>query len=133
MQTCRLSWTLRPVIVVCLLLAAIAPRPAAAQSDNKTLSVADLKERYTKYEHRIPMRDGTRLFTAVYVPKDQSKAYPIMLLRTPYSVRPYGADQYRENLGPSSLFEKAGYIFAHQDVRGRWMSEGEFVNMRPHN
>src|SRR5512146_3302620 len=49
---------------------------------------------YTKYEHRIPLRDGGRLSTAVYAPKDTSKAYPILLLRTPYSVAPYGADNY---------------------------------------
>jgi len=68
----------------------------------------------------------------VYVPKDDSHEYPIMLHRTPYSVRPYGVDQYRDNLGPSPLFGREGYIFAYQDVRGRWMSEGEFVQMRPH-
>ena len=95
--------------------------------------LAEVKSQYTKYEYRIPMRDGKRLFTAVYVPKDQSQTYPILLTRTPYSVKPYGADQYRDTPGPSSLFAKAGYIFAFQDVRGRWMSEGEFVNMRPHN
>ncbi|HND54150.1 MAG TPA: CocE/NonD family hydrolase, partial [Pirellulaceae bacterium] len=91
-----------------------------------------VKENYTKYEFKIGMRDGKRLFTAVYVPKDRSKTYPIMLTRTPYSVRPYGVDQYKSNLGPSPLFGKSGYIFAYQDVRGRWMSEGEFENMRPH-
>src|SRR3954468_10424325 len=88
---------------------------------------------YTKYEYRIPMRDGVKLFTSVYVPKDDSKPYPIMFDRTPYSVGPYGIDKYKDNLGPSPLFGKEGYIFAYQDVRGRWMSEGEFVNMRPHN
>src|SRR3954468_4267675 len=88
---------------------------------------------YTKYEYRIPMRDGVKLFTSVYVPKDDSKPYPILLDRTPYSVGPYGVDKYRDNLGPSPLFGKEGYVFAYQDVRGRWMSEGEFVNMRPHN
>ena len=91
-----------------------------------------VKATYTKYEYRIPMRDGKRLFTAVYVPKDASKTYPLLLTRTPYSLKPYGADQYRENLGPSPLFAKAGYIFVYQDVRGRWMSEGDFVDMRPH-
>ena len=88
---------------------------------------------YTKYEYRIPMRDGVRLFTHVYVPKDDSKTYPMLMMRTPYSVAPYGIDKYRENLGPSPLFAREGYIFVYQDVRGRWMSEGEFVNMRPHN
>ena len=91
-----------------------------------------VKEHYTKHEFRIPMRDGKRLFTAVYAPKDSSEQRPILLLRTPYSVKPYGVDQYRPDLGPSPLFAKEGYIFAYQDVRGRWMSEGEFVNMRPH-
>ncbi|MCA9174171.1 MAG: CocE/NonD family hydrolase, partial [Planctomycetales bacterium] len=91
-----------------------------------------IKAHYTKYEHRIEMRDGKRLFTSVYVPKDDSQAYPILMKRTPYSVRPYGVDQYPEQLGPSPLFAKAGYIFVNQDVRGRWMSEGEFVQMRPH-
>ena len=91
-----------------------------------------VKAHYTKYEYRIPMRDGKRLFTAVYVPKDDSVAYPILMKRTPYSVRPYGADQYPNDLGPSPLFGEAGYIFVYQDVRGRWMSEGEFVHMRPH-
>lgn len=88
---------------------------------------------YTKYEYRIPMRDGVRLFTSVYVPKDDSRQYPFLMMRTPYTVGPYGIDKYKENLGPSGLFGKEGYIFVYQDVRGRWMSEGEFVNMRPHN
>src|SRR5438105_7236531 len=91
-----------------------------------------VKGHYTKYEYRIPMRDGKKLFTAVYVPKDPSQRYPIWFTRTPYSVQPYGADQYKSDLGPSSLFGKEGYIFVYQDVRGRWMSEGEYINMRPY-
>ncbi len=91
-----------------------------------------VKANYTKYEYKIPMRDGKRLFTAVYVPKDDSRTYPILMKRTPYGVEPYGADQYPEHLGPSPLFGKEGYIFVYQDVRGRWMSEGEFEHMRPH-
>ena len=110
-------------VLVCALT--VPPSTAIAQG----LDV--VKSTYTKYEYRIPMRDGKRLFTAVYVPKDQAKTYPILLNRTPYSCKPYGVDQYRENLGPSQLFGKAGYIFVYQDVRGRWMSEGEFVDMRP--
>ena len=85
-----------------------------------------VKAHYTKYEFRIPMRDGKRLFTAVYVPKDAAGGpYPFMMDRTPYSVGPYGEDQYPRRLGPSDEFEKSGYIFVYQDVRGRWMSEGE--------
>ena len=94
--------------------------------------VEQIKASYTKFEYRIPMRDGKRLFTSVYIPKDQSKSYPFMLTRTPYSVKPYGVDEYPDHLGPSPHFSKANYIFVYQDVRGRWMSEGEFVDMRPH-
>jgi putative CocE/NonD family hydrolase len=91
-----------------------------------------IKAHYTKHEYRIPMRDGFRLFTSVNLPKDQSQRYPIMLLRTPYSVQPYGEDAYFSDLGPSAHFATEGYIFVYQDVRGRFMSEGEFVNTRPH-
>jgi uncharacterized protein len=92
----------------------------------------DVKEHYTKYEYRIPMRDGVRLFTSVYVPKDDSRPYPFLINRTPYSVGPYGVDQYRTQLGPSPDFDRSGYIFVFQDVRGRYMSEGQFVEMHPH-
>lgn len=92
----------------------------------------DVKEHYTKYEFRIPVRDGVHLFTCVYVPKDTSRSYPFLIDRTPYSVGPYGVDQYRNSLGPSPDFDKAGYIFVFQDVRGRYMSEGQFIEMRPH-
>jgi uncharacterized protein len=92
----------------------------------------NIKEHYTKYEYRIPMRDGVHLFTSVYVPKDTSHSYPFLIDRTPYSVAPYGVDQYRTRLGPSPEFDSAGYIFVFQDVRGRYMSEGTFVEMRPH-
>ncbi len=115
--------------------------PAFAQTPAVVLSPAEeakqLREHilanYTKYEYRIPMRDGVKLFTAVYVPKDDTKKYPMMLNRTPYSVAPYGVDNYRATLGPSKLFAFDGFIFVYQDVRGRWMSEGEFTNVRPHN
>jgi hypothetical protein len=91
-----------------------------------------VKSHYTKYEYRIPMRDGKKLFTSVYVPKDSSQSYPFLMQRTPYSIAPYGSDAYKKNLGPSDEFEKSGYIFVYQDVRGRYLSEGEFVEMQPH-
>ena len=78
------------------------------------------------------MRDGVKLFTSVYVPKDAGAKYPILLTRTPYSVAPYRADAYKASLGPSDRFMRDGYIFVCQDVRGRMMSEGEFVDVRPH-
>lgn len=93
-----------------------------------------VRENYTKTEVRIAMRDGKRLFTSVYAPNDldPNKKYPILLMRTPYSVGPYGVSKYKSSLGLSPEFERSGYIFVFQDVRGRYMSEGEFVNMRPH-
>lgn len=116
----------KSTLLVLAVVALIVPsRTASAQG------LEYIKAHYTKYEYRIPMRDGVRLFTAVYVPKETSEPHPILLTRTPYSVRPYGADQYPGDLGPSPLFGSAGYIVAYQDVRGRWMSEGRFVNVRP--
>lgn len=93
-----------------------------------------IRAHYTKTEVRIAMRDGKRLFTAIYAPNDldPQKDYPILFTRTPYSVGPYGIERYKGALGPSVDFERSGYIFVFQDVRGRYMSEGEFVNMRPH-
>ena len=89
-------------------------------------------QNYSKQEYMIPMRDGVKLFTVVYSPRDESSNYPILLNRTPYSVGPYGKDKYKSELGPSDLFEKEKFIFVYQDVRGRFMSEGTFVEMRPY-
>jgi len=109
---------------------------SAAAPDAPAWSV---REHYTKYEYQIPMRDGVRLFTVVYVPKDSGKAYPFLMDRTPYSVAVrdgdeshYGVDFYPRSLGPSHDFETAGYIFVRQDVRGRFMSEGKWQEMTPH-
>jgi putative CocE/NonD family hydrolase len=90
-----------------------------------------IRENYAKHEFRIPMRDGARLYTIVYAPKDTSRTYPFLLIRTPYSASPYGEDKYPSRLGPSPAMAQAGYIFVEQDVRGRYMSEGTFVEMRP--
>lgn len=92
-----------------------------------------IRSHYTKFEYRIPVRDGVKLFTSVYVPNDASptRRYPVLLVRTPYSVAPYGADRYAPRLGPSEEYDKEGFIFAFQDVRGQHMSEGEYNNMRP--
>ncbi len=76
------------------------------------------------------MRDGTALFTTIYAPKDQSTTYPILLMRTPYSCRPYGPDKFKRNIGPNPHLMKEGNIIVYQDVRGRWMSEGTYDNMR---
>src|SRR5262249_31720794 len=91
-----------------------------------------VRDQYTKHEYRIPMRDGVHLFTAVYVPKDASKKYPMLMMRTPYSVAPYGPDKYRSSLGPSPHFTREGSSFVYQDARACLVSEGTFVDVRPH-
>ncbi|PRX46410.1 CocE/NonD family hydrolase [Salegentibacter salegens] len=90
----------------------------------------DVKEHYNKTEVDIPMRDGTLLHTTIYSPKDTSKEYPILMQRTPYSSRPYGEDQFRSLISPNEYLMKEGNIVVYQDVRGRWMSEGKYDNMR---
>jgi putative CocE/NonD family hydrolase len=112
-------------------LGAVAVLVALSLS-NIPADAGGVRAAYTKHEFHIPMRDGAKLFTIVYVPKDETKSYPIMLQRTPYGVAPYGVQDYRHSLGPSEHFEKDGFIFAYQDVRGRHMSEGKWVEMRPH-
>jgi len=92
----------------------------------------DIKANYTKAEYMIPMRDGVKLYTQVYQPKDKSQKYPILLFRTPYSVRYYEPDNYRRYLGPNADYAREGFIFVYQDVRGKFKSEGEFVVMKPH-
>ncbi len=92
----------------------------------------DLRARYTKQEVEIPMRDGVKLFTVIYAPADASRAVPILMQRSPYGNPPYGPDAYRTSLGPTPAYAAAGYIFVYQDVRGRFRSGGEFVEMRPH-
>ncbi len=118
-------------VVVAIGLALVAPRAVCAQEDGGDQE-AYIRSHYTKHEYRVPMRDGVELYTAVYTPIDTSTSYPFMMLRTPYACNPYGADRYTDWFGPTRDFVRDGYIFVCQDVRGRMMSEGEFVNMRPH-
>lgn len=98
------------------------------------INAAWIGENYRKVEARIPMRDGVKLFTSIYVPRDTvGRSFPVLMTRTPYSAQPYG-DGVRSSLGPSSnpRFAREGFIFVTQDVRGRWMSEGNFTSMTPH-
>ncbi|MFK3861302.1 MULTISPECIES: CocE/NonD family hydrolase [Pseudoalteromonas] len=112
----------------CLIFASFIQAEENKQEDKRAEYI---RSHYAKYEYQIPMRDGTKLFTAVYVPYDKSSKYPIMMQRTPYRVAPYGVDKYKAKLGPSEIFEEEGFIFVFQDVRGKFMSEGSYVNMRP--
>src|ERR1700721_2851 len=103
---------LLPSILLFLLANLLLPNRisfrAAAQNRPDAPLEFSIKEHYTKYEYRVPMRDGVHLFTSIYVPKDSSKTFPFLIDRTPYSVAPYGVDQYRRTLGPAPEFDKAG-------------------------
>ena len=118
------------VLAAALLAVSVIAPPARAQAS--AASAKEVSDRYMKREVSVPMRDGTRLFTAIYTPRDSSRRYPILLMRTPYSVAPYGADAYPASLGPWKAFQDDGYIFVNQDVRGRFMSEGYYQFMTPH-
>src|SRR5436309_14759682 len=99
------------VVVVCLSAQqrggrGTAAAPAATPPAAPGYTAADVRENYTKFEYRVPMRDGVKLFTSVYIPKDvftDGRTYPIMMQRTGYNVAPYGIEQYRASLGPSEL------------------------------
>lgn len=119
---------MKKILLLFLLLAVFFP--LLAQTD--ALDSAFIRDHYTKREVMIPMRDGVRLFTSIYTPKDRSRAYPILLNRTPYSCAPYGTGAYKTRFQNMTL-ARAGYIFVFQDVRGRYMSEGDFVDVRPFN
>ena len=92
-----------------------------------------VKANYQKHEYKIPMRDGIKLHTAVYVPKDASEKnkYPLLMERTCYSSEPYGENEYPKQLGYTPFLMKEKYIFVFQDVRGRYLSEGTWTNMTP--
>lgn len=90
-----------------------------------------IQEHYTKQEVYIEMRDGVKLHTTIYSPNDTSQKYPIIMKRTPYSSRPYGENEFPRRIGPNPTLVEQGNIFVVQDVRGRWMSEGDYDNMRP--
>jgi len=93
-----------------------------------------VRENYYKIERMLPMRDGISLFTAFYIPKDSSTKHPILFNRTPYTCSPYGEDKFNPRIYESYWINylKEGYIIAIQDVRGKFMSEGEFVDVRPY-
>jgi len=123
-----------PVRFVCqgFVLLFVVSRAAAADAPGDTNAIW-LAEHYTKYEHRIAMRDGVKLFTRVYVPKDDSQPWPIILTRTPYALKPYGADNYTDPSGSFRTLARDKFILVTQDVRGRFGSEGDYVHVRPFN
>jgi predicted acyl esterase len=110
--------TARLAAALLVLASSTFTRHASAQADS-----VYTREHYNKAEYMVPMRDGAKLYTIVYTPKDTSQALPFMLLRTPYGIPPYPLTEYRRVLGPSPEFDRDGYIFAYQDARGKFRSE----------
>lgn len=96
-------------------------------------SVISIKARYNKQELYIPMRDGVKLFTSIYTPKDTSQAYPMLLMRTPYGTEHQGQDSFTAYLSAYYRYTRENYILVFQDVRGRFLSEGQFEDIRPFN
>lgn len=116
------------ILLLCLL-------PTLGFAQNFEQDSAWIVDNYTKTERYIEMRDGIRLFTTIYAPKDATEKHPILMTRTPYSCRPYGENQFSSRLWTrhQRYYLREGYIMVFQDVRGRWMSEGQFVDVRPFN
>ncbi len=115
------GWSLEP--------RGFVPADQAITDENKAFVDAN----YVRTEHMIPMRDGVRLFTVIYVPRDTASEFPFLLLRTPYSVDSWAFSPLTASLGPTPDFDREGYIFVFQDVRGKFRSEGEFDMLRPFN
>ena len=117
----------KPMLLVCLLIPFLLVR-------SQDIDSAWVMSHYTKTEKSIPMRDGVKLFTSIYTPNDNSQPHPILITRTPYSCAPYGNTRYTPFWNSYTRnYLREGYIMVFQDVRGRWMSEGDFVNVRPFN
>lgn len=121
---------------VFLLLLLICTLASSAQTENPypyspSQDSLYIRENYDKAEYMVPMRDGVKLFTQLYIPKDRSVKHPFILNRTPYSCSPYGAEKPRFRISPNPFMIRDNYIVVYQDVRGRWASEGKFVEMTP--
>lgn len=116
------------LILSLTIFSCVSEKKEAQQDENNNKNFV---ENYTKKEIYIEMRDGVKLFTTIYTPKDTSKTYPVLLKRTPYSAQPYGIDTMPRRLTHNKMLAESGYIFVVQDVRGRWMSEGVFENTKP--
>ena len=119
---------MRKIIISLLLVLLVSVASAQYEQDS-----AWIRDNYTKLEQYIPMRDGVKLFTSIYLPNDKSEKHPVLMTRTPYSCAPYGKDfSARLWSGHWKYYARENYIIVVQDVRGRWMSEGDFVDVRPY-
>ena len=119
-----------PYLPTILLLVLFAPIACTAQDRRPVPQSTYVRDNFDKREADIPMRDGKRLHTVIYTPKDHAQRYPFLMERTPYSAGPYDTT-YKRTLGPNPQLMRDGYIFVYQDVRGRYLSEGDFQEMTP--
>lgn len=124
---------LRVLSVGMILMSVLSGCTRTSDPSQSSDKVNLVEKNYTKKEVLITMRDGIKLHTTVYSPKDSSTAYPILLKRTPYSCKPYGENKFPSSIAPNKYMMDEGYIVVYQDVRGRWMSEGTYDNMRAFN
>ena len=115
---------------ILLLVVIISCKKTNKKTETAEVVNTYVKDNYNKKEVDIKMRDGASLHTTIYSPKDTSKEYPIIMQRTPYSSRPYGEENFRTQIGPNIHLMEEGNIIVYQDVRGRWLSEGHYENMR---
>ena len=90
-----------------------------------------LEDNYTKKEAMVQMRDSVSLYTSVYEPIGATDR-PVLIVRTPYSCAPYGSGWKGDLTEYMQEFIRNNYIIVFQDVRGRYMSEGEYLNIRPY-
>ncbi|RSK40233.1 CocE/NonD family hydrolase [Mangrovimonas spongiae] len=119
----------KTLVLLCFSITLIACKKTTIKSSEDT-DLSYVEQYYTKKEVSIDMRDGIKLHTTIYSPKDTSKTYPMLLKRTPYSCRPYGENEFPTQIGPNKYLMEEGNIMVYQDVRGRWNSEGVYDNMR---
>lgn len=119
-----------PIVFFLLSLIIVSCTKTTTKKEKSEVSDTYVAENYTKKEVDIEMRDGVKLHTTMYAPKDTSREYPIIMQRTPYSSQPYGEGKFKKNIAPNIHMMQEGYIVVYQDVRGRWLSEGHYENMR---
>ena len=122
---------MKKYLVLFLLLCNLAGSAQTTKTFTPSENTQYIKENYDKAEYMVPMRDGVKLFTQVYTPKDKSVKHPFIINRTPYSCSPYGVDKMNFSISPNPFMIRDNYIVVYQDVRGRWASEGTFLEMTP--
>lgn len=128
----KLFLNMKKILVLFLLLFTLVISAQTTKSFTPEQDTQYIQDNYDKAEYMIPMRDGVKLFTQVYTPKDKLVQHPFIISRTPYSCYPYGVDKMRNRISPNPYMLRDNYIMVYQDVRGRWASEGTFVEMTPH-